>query len=212
MGKLAIAQKFFVDPNFGGALIPNRRNVFDSTLNLTGIAYLTAPRNIAPIISRMRFEAIDNLRVEWDLDYDTIAGRFSADNLFAGYTFGRTTVGLGHALLNAADESGGSASVIQTQLVQPFLYFGKPSDAGLSFGVSGSYNFTSASMQYGGVEAIYNWNCCGLQLGYRRIELGSSRDEPEWLWGFTLAGIGTAGDIHRSNSIFPTPAVLKLMY
>lgn len=207
-----IAQKFFIDPNFGGALIPNRRNVFDSTLDLTGIAYLTAPRNIAPIVSRLRFEAVDNLRVEWDLDYDTIAGRFSADNLFAGYSFGRTTVGLSHALLNAADESGSSASVIQTQLVQPFLYFGKPSDPGLSVGISGSYNFTSASMQYGGAEAIYNWNCCGLQVGYRRIELGSSRDEPEWLWGFTLAGIGTAGDIHRSNSIFPTPAVLKLMY
>jgi hypothetical protein len=35
----------------------------------------------------MRFEAIDRLRVEWDLDYDTIAGRLNSNNLFAGYSF-----------------------------------------------------------------------------------------------------------------------------
>ena len=68
-----IAQEYFIDPNFGGALIPGRRNVFDATLDLMAPTFLTSPRNIAPITSRMRFEAIDNLRVQWDLDYDTIA-------------------------------------------------------------------------------------------------------------------------------------------
>jgi LPS-assembly protein len=207
-----IGQKFFFDPTFGGALIPNRRNVFDATLDLTGVAYLTNPRNISPIISRIRFEAIDRLRIEWDLDYDTIAGRVSSNNLFAGYSWGRTTVGVGHALLNAADENGSSASVIQGQLIQPFIYFGKPSDPGLSIALNASYDMTHDALQYGGVEAIYNWNCCGINLGYRRFALGSLRDEGEWLWGFTLAGIGTAGDIHRTNSVFPQPDVLKRMY
>ena len=63
--------------------------------------FLTSPRNLAPITSRIRFEAIDNLRIQWDLAYDTIAGELAADNIFAGYSFGRTTLGLGHALLNA---------------------------------------------------------------------------------------------------------------
>ena len=207
-----IAQKFYIDPTFGGALIPNRRNVFDSTLDLTGVSFLTNPRNVAPITSRIRFEAIDHLRIEWDLDYDTKAGRMDANNLFAGYSWGRTTIGLGHALLNAADESGSSASVIQSQQVQPFLYFGKPSDVGLSVAMNASYDFTHDTLQYGGVEAVYNWNCCGLQAGYRRFELGSLRDEGEWLWGFTLSSIGTAGNIHHSTSVFPTPAALHLMY
>jgi LPS-assembly protein len=207
-----IAQKFFIDPTFGGALIPGRRNVFDSTLDLSGVAFLTSPRNIAPIISRLRFEAIDHLRVEWDLDYDTIAGRLSSDNLFAGYSWGRTTAGINTALLNAADENGSSASVIQSHLIQPFVYFGKPSDVGLSVALNSSYDLTNGALQYGGVEAIYNWNCCGINVGYRRFALGTLRDESEWLYGFTLSGIGTAGNIHRSNSVFPTPAALKLMY
>ncbi len=207
-----ISQKFFADPNFGGALIPNRRNVFDATLDMTGVAFLTSPRNVAPIVSRLRFDAIPNLRVEWDLDYDPRAGRIGADNLFAGYSWGRTTVGVGHALLNAVDESGSNASVIQSQIVQPFVYFGKPSQVGLSVAMNASYDFTHSTLQYGGVEAVYNWNCCGLEAGYRRFELGSLRDEGEWLWGFTLSSIGTAGNIHHSTSVFPTPAALNLMY
>jgi LPS-assembly protein len=211
-GSWQIAQKFFIDPTFGGALIPDRRNVFDSTLDMTGIAYLTSPRNIAPITSRFRFEAIDRLRIEWDLDYDTKAGRVGADNVIAGYSFGRTTLGLTHALLNAADESGSTASLIQSQQVQPFLYFGKPSDPGLSVALNASYDFTHDALQYGGVETIYNWNCCGLNVGYRRFALGSLRDESEWLWGFTLSGIGTAGNIRRSTSVFPTADALKRLY
>ena len=207
-----IAQKFFVDPTFGGALIPNQRNVFDSTLDLTGVAYLVTQRNISPIISRFRFEAIQNLRIEWDLDYDTKAGRLGSNNLFAGYSWGRTTVGIGHALLNAVDESGGSASIIQSQQIKPFLYFGKPSDVGLSVALSSNYDFTHGELQYGGVQAIYNWNCCGLNVGYRRFALGSLRNESEWLWGFTLSGIGTAGNIRRSTSVFPTTDVLKRLY
>jgi LPS-assembly protein len=207
-----IAQKFFANSDFSGALISGRRNIFDTTLDQTGVAFLTAPRNIAPVISRMRFEAIDRLRIEWDFDYDTIAGRMNANNLFAGYSWNRTTIGVGRALLNAADEAGSTASVIKSQQLTPFLYIGKPSDPGLSVGMNASYDFTHEALQYGGVEAIYNWNCCGLNVGYRRFALGSLRDESEWLWGFTLAGIGTAGDIHRSNSVFPTPEALNRAY
>jgi len=207
-----IEQKFYEDPTFGGALIPNRRNIFDSTLDMTGVAFLTSPRNIAPIISRVRFEAIDKLRVEWDIDYDSIAGRVGADNIFAGYSIGRTTFGLGQALLNAADESGSSASLIQSHQLQPFVYFGKPSSVGLNVAMNASYDFTHGELQYGGVEAIYNWNCCGLNVGYRRFALGSLRDESEWLWGFTLASIGSAGNIRRSTSVFPTAEVLKRLY
>ena len=50
-----ITQKYFFDPDFGGAIIPNHRNVFDTTLDLSGIAFLTAPRNLSPVVSRLRF-------------------------------------------------------------------------------------------------------------------------------------------------------------
>ena len=202
-----IAQKFYIDPNFGGALISDRRNVFDSTLDLTGIAFLTGPRNLAPVTSRMRFEAIDNLRVEWDLDYDAKSGRMDADNVFAGYSWGRTTAGVGHALLNAVDENGSAASTIQSQQLQPFLAIGRPSGAGFDFAANAGYDFVLGQLQYGGAQATYNWNCCGLTFGYRRFQLGSIRDETQYLYSFTLANFGSVGDIRRSNSVFRDPTL-----
>jgi LPS-assembly protein len=206
-----VAQEFFFDPSFGGALIPGRRNIFDSTLDLTGIAFLTGPRNLAPIISRLRFEAIDNLRIEWDLDFDPKSGRLESDNIFAGYSFGPTTVGVGHSMLNAVNEKNGAASTLQSQQVQPFLTIGKQSGSGFNFAANGGYDFVQQSIQYAGVQAVYNWDCCGLTFGYRRFQLGTvgttSRDETQWLYSFTLANFGSPGDIRRSNSVFRDPTL-----
>ena len=202
-----IAQKYFVDSNFGGAIIPNRRNVFDSTLDLSGVAFLTAARGLSPVTSRLRFEAIENLRVEWDLDYDPHSGRLESNNLFAGYSWGKTTVGIGHAMLNAVDENGSAASTIQSQQVQPFLSFGKQTGTGFNFAANAGYDFVLGQLQYGGVQAVYNWNCCGLTVGYRRFQLGTVRDETQYLYSFTLANFGSAGDIRRSNSIFRDPTL-----
>ncbi len=202
-----IAQKFYIDSDFGGALIPSRRNVFDATLDMTGIAFLTSSRNLAPITSRMRFEAIDNLRVQWDLDYDPKTGQFDADNLYAGYSHGRTTFGVGHALLNAVDESGAAASTIKSQLLQPFLTIGKPSGNGLNLAANGGYDYALNSLQFAGVQAVYNWNCCGLTFGYRRFNLGTIRNETQWLYSFTLANFGSVGDIRHTNTVFRDPSL-----
>jgi LPS-assembly protein len=197
-----IAQKYFLNPTFGGAIIPGRRNVFDSTLDLTGIAFLTGARNLSPLVSRMRFEAVKNLRIEWDMDYDPRAGRLDADNLFAGYSRGRATFGLGHSLLNAVDEKGSTAALTQSQQLQPFLEIGSPNAGGFNVAANGGYDFVNKALQYAGVQTVYNWNCCGVSLGYRRYALGSVRDETQYLYGFTLANFGSVGDIRRSNTVF----------
>jgi LPS-assembly protein len=202
-----IAQKLYIDPNFGGALLAGRRNVFDSTLDLSAIAFLTGARNLSPVTSRVRFEAIDNLRIQWDLDYDPKAGRMSADNVFAGYSWGRTTVGVGHALLNAVDESQNAAAIIKSQQMEPFLSIGKPSGKGFNLAANGGYDFTHSELQYAGAQAVYNWDCCGLTIGYRRFSLGSVRDETQYLWSFTLANFGSVGDVRRSNSAFRDPTL-----
>ena len=202
-----ITQKYFLNSNFGGAIIPDRRNVFDSTLDLSGVSFLTAPRSLSPVISRLRFEAINNLRIEWDLDYDPRGGRLGADNVYAGYSFGRTTIGLGHSLLNAVDEKGIAATLIQSNQLQPFLYIGKPNGGGFNLAANGGYDFVQSQLQYAGIQAVYNWNCCGLSLGYRRFALGSVRDETQYLYSFTLANFGSVGDIRRSNTVFHDPSM-----
>ena len=202
-----ITQKYFLNPTFGGAIIPDRRNVFDTTLDLTGIAFLTDARNLSPLVSRLRFEAVNNLRIEWDMDYDPRGGRLDRNNVFAGYSLGRTTVGLGHSLLNAVDEKGSAAALIQSQQLQPFLEIGKPNAVGFNLAANGGYDFVNRALQYAGVQTVYNWNCCGLSLGYRRFALGSVRDETQYLYSFTLANFGSVGDIRRSNTVFHDPSL-----
>lgn len=200
-----IAQKYFLNPTFGGAIIPGRRNVFDTTLDLTGISFLTNPRNLSPLVSRMRFEAVKNLRIEWDMDYDPRSGRLDADDVFAGYSLGPATFGVGHSLLNAVDEKGSAASLTQSQQLQPFLEIGKPNAEGFNLAANGGYDFVNRALQYAGVQAVYNWNCCGLSLGYRRFAFGSIRDETQYLYSFTLANFGSVGDIRRSTTVFHDP-------
>jgi LPS-assembly protein len=207
-----IKQDFYINPSFGGALISGRRNVFASTLDFSPIAFLTAPRNLSPVVSRLRFNAIPNLRAEWDLDYDPRLGQLDADNLYAGYTFGRTTIGVTHSLLNAVDENTGTSSTtLKSQLLHPSLSIGRPSGAGFNLAVNGGYDFVLHQVQYAGVQSVYNWNCCGITLGYRRFELGTAttaaRDETQWLYGFTFANFGAVGDLRRNNSVFPDPTL-----
>jgi LPS-assembly protein len=202
-----IAQKYYFDSNFGGALIPGRRNVFSSTLDFTGISFLTAPRNLSPIISRMRFEAIDNLRIEWDLDYDPKTGQLAADNVFAGYSWGVTTVGLGHSMLNAVGEQGSASSLIQSQQLEPFIEIGKQARTGFNLAANGGYDFVNGVLQYAGVQAVYNWDCCGLTVGYRRFDLGSIRNETQYLYSFTLASFGAGGNVRHANSVFRDPTL-----
>ncbi|MGC9159327.1 MAG: LPS-assembly protein LptD [Terracidiphilus sp.] len=201
-----VAQKYYFDSTFGGALMTDRRNVFDSTLDLSGVAFLTSPRNLSPVISRLRFEAIHNLRIQWDLDYDPKAGRMDADNIYAGYSRGRTTVGVVHALLNAVDGNGSAVTITQSQQLQPFLVYGKPSGAGFNLAANTGYDFAQGQLQYAAVQAVYNWNCCGLSIGYRRFELGLVRNETQYLYSLTLANFGSVGDIRHANSAFPDPS------
>lgn len=202
-----LAQRYYLNPNFGGALIPGRRNVFSSTLDLTGVSFLTEPRYLSPLLSRMRFEAVPDLRIEWDLDYDPKLGRIGASNVFAGYSRGITTVGLGHAVLNAVDEHGTAATLLQSQQLEPFLEIGKQNRGGFNLAANGGYDFVHGQLQYGGIQAVYNWDCCGLTVGYRRFALGSLRDETQYLYSFTIANFGSVGDIRRSNTVFRDPNV-----
>jgi LPS-assembly protein len=59
-----------------------------------------------------------------------------------------------------------------------------------------------ALLQYAALQASYNWNCCGLAIEYRKLELGSVRNEGTYRFSFTLANIGAAGNLRRAERLF----------
>ena len=98
-------------PTFGGALVPGQRNVFATTEDLTGIAFITEPRHLSPLVSRLRVASGSRTDTEWDLDYDFQLNRVNASTLLVNYNAGPFTFGGGDAFLQ----------IPQTNAVQPGL-------------------------------------------------------------------------------------------
>ena len=65
-----LAQKRYFDPTFGGALLAGQPNIFTSTADVTGIAFLTGPRSYSPVVSTLRISPINGLGIRWQADYD----------------------------------------------------------------------------------------------------------------------------------------------
>jgi LPS-assembly protein len=200
-----LAQKYFLDPTFGEALVPGRRNVLTSTEDLTGIAFLTKPRHLSPLISRLRASKSTRSDLEWDFDYDFQAGRVTTSTALFNHHFGMFTVGAGNAFLHVSTGISASSPI---PLAQKFNQF----RAVIGYGSAGKLGFSGAAnlgfdahlnqLQYGSAQVAYNWDCCGLNIEYRRFALGSVRNENQFRFTFALANVGAFGNLRRSERLF----------
>jgi LPS-assembly protein len=203
-----LTQKYFFDQNFGGAVLDGRRNIFDTTLNLSGVAFLTEPRAISPLVSRLRMRTSANLDLEWDFDLDTGAKKFTSNNLLLDVHQGNLFGGLSYARLNAPGRffsEGVTSSVSYFNQLRLLFGYGSPTKPGLGVAANVGLNLnTSASalIQYEAVEGSYNWNCCGFSVEVRKYELGVVPSDLQEKFSITLLNIGTAGDLKRSISLF----------
>ena len=211
-----LTQRYFFDPTFGNAVISGRRNIFDSTLNLSGVAFLTEPRDISPLISRMRFRTSGHTDVEWDFDYDTGAKKYTSSNIFLDARKGRLFGGVSYALLNApgrsyTEEIDTSNNDQETPILSTTSNFkqmrilggfGDPNRPGLAVAANAGLDLILDQFQYAAIQTNYNWNCCGLSVEYRKYELGSVRNENAYRFNFTLANIGSAGNLRRAERLF----------
>jgi LPS-assembly protein len=200
-----LAAKYFFDPYFGGAASPFRRNVLASTLDLTGVAFLNGPRNTSPLISRFKVRTSEHSDLEWDADYDFKTGRMDASNVFADYRRDSIFGSLGYSslqALNASFTSNLASQVTKYNLLRLLVGYGAPTKRGLSAAANAGYDFIQNALQYGGIQSSYNWDCCGLSVEYRRLALGSVRNENQYSFNFTLAGVGAAGNLKHSERIF----------
>jgi LPS-assembly protein len=200
-----VAQKYFFDATFGGAVVNGRRNILATTLDFSGIAFLTEPRNISPLLSRLRVRTSEKTDVEWDFDYDTGAKKFTANNIYADVHQGDVVAGVSYARLNAPGRSyvaGVASSVADFSQMQVKLGLERQNKAGLSVATNAGIDLDLGTVQYGAIQTSYNWDCCGVSVEYRKYELGSARNENVYRFNFTLANIGSAGNIRHSEQVF----------
>jgi len=198
-----IAQKYFLDPEFGGALVNGRRNVLTTTSDFTGIAFLTEPQHLSPLISRLRVQTSSQADAEWDLDYDFKKGRFNASTVLVNYHVGPYTFGGGDAFVQSLPGLTGSNATQQDFNQFRVLFgYGHPSKPGFSGATNFGFDANIGFLQYATAQTTYNWNCCGVTFEYRRFALGSVRNENQFRFSFTLANIGSFGNLRKQERLY----------
>jgi LPS-assembly protein len=199
-----LAQKYFFDPTFGGALIPGQPNVFATTIDLSGFAFLTAARRLSPLISRLRVETSSRTDVEWDLDYDFQSGRVNNTTALLNYRIGLFTIGGGNAFLRTLGQTLPLVPIAGPSFNQfrALLGYGQANKRGFSAATNLGFDGGLGSLQYSSVQASYNWDCCGASVEYRRFNLGTVRDENQLRFTFALANVGSFGNLRRQERLY----------
>jgi len=200
-----LVQKYFFNETFGGALVPGHRNVFTTTEELTGIAFLTDYRRFSPLVSRLRLRTARNTDIEWHLDYDTKRGRINASTALVSQHIGDFFIGGSHAFLQAPGETLVSNQIIAPTEFNQFRWlvgYGNPNRQGLSAAANIGFDVSNRFLQYSAVQTSYNWDCCGFSFEYRRLALGSVRNENQFRFALSLTNLGTFGTLRRQERLF----------
>jgi LPS-assembly protein len=200
-----LKQKYFLDPTFGGALISGQRNVFTTTADLTGIAFVTQARHLSPLVSRFRVETSSRTDAEWDMDYDFQANTTNASTILANYHIGQITVGGGDALLQipkSKTSPSGSAAAVRFNQFRAALGYGRATKRGFSGASSFGFDAESKILQFVSAQTTYNWDCCGMTMEYRSYSVANVRNENLFRFTFTLANIGGFGSLRRQERLY----------
>jgi LPS-assembly protein len=201
-----LGQKYFFDSKFGGALVVGQRNVLETSAAFTGIAFLSDQRRWSPLISRLRVQTSTRSEAEWNLDYDFKKKRITSSEAIVNYHFGNVTVGGSDNYLNTPSvisETTNQAQLSQFHQFRVLLGYGSLSKRGFSAMSNLGFDANAVFLQYGSLQSTYNWDCCGVSLGYRRFALFSvKRVENEYFFQFNLANIASFGNLRRQERLF----------
>ncbi len=199
-----LEQKYFLDPTFGGALIPGHRNVFLTTAQLTPFAFESLARPFSPISSIVRVSPWANFEGEWRLDVgpsgsiraSAFSGDFHVGSVFfdGSHFLVRAPTGLNPKLL-----PGGQKSFDQFRFSTGY---GARNQRGLSVGLATAYDLERGVLQYGAIESSYNWDCCGISFEYRRFSLLNIKRGPEYFFSFNLANVASFGNLRTGERLF----------
>lgn len=208
----SIAEKHYFDPTFGGAIVNGQRNVFQALDSISPFAFAFGPRNWSPIMSDFKIAPGSTYDLEQILQYDpqnqrlvTIGTLIKAKpyrEFFGTIAFFRLDDN--PTLSDLASMPPGQTPFQQplSNQIRALVGYGSENRKGFNFTGGVGYDFANKTLQNQIVQVSYNGSCCGLALEYRRINLGQVRTENQFRVAFTVANIGTFGNLRHREKIF----------
>jgi LPS-assembly protein len=201
-----VAQKYFFDPTFGGALVPGQRNVFQTLDALTPFAFADAPRNFSPIVSDVTVDPGKRYDTQFIVNYDPSRHRLTAiGTLLKLKPWRESFVTLAHFSttnlpLNPMPPPPNFEQ--RSNQVRALAGYGDLTRPGWNFTYGTSFDFTRQEFQNQIAEFSYNTSCCGIGFEYRKFSFGTIRNENQYLLVFRIANLGSVGNLRRQEKIF----------
>ncbi len=193
-----VAQKYYLDETFGGALVTGRRNVFQALYSITPFAFADQPRHFSPIVSDLKVTPGGRYDAQFRLDYDTTRSKITAvGTLVKVRPYRESFVTLAHFATRAED-------VLQplSNQIRALVGYGDITRQGFNFAVGLSYDVNREFFQNNVVQVSYNGSCCGIGFEFRRLALGPVRSDNRFRVSLMIANIGAFGTVRRQEKIF----------
>jgi len=187
--------KRYLDPTFGGAVIPGQTNVLMSTVDITGIPFLDQARRQSPVVSVLRYQS--NMNVEWRADYDPVQHGIIDSGISVDKRVKQVYVSLGDYLL----KSNPLLNAPGSNQFRGQVTYGGDNRRGWNYGFSAFYDYRLGVLQYAQSQVTYNTDCCGFSVQYRRFSFGE-RNENQFRVAFAVSNIGSVGTLRKQDRIF----------
>ena len=193
-----VVQKYYFDRTFGGAIVDGERNVLQALNSITPFAFATGARTWSPIVSDFKITPGGKYDAEQIIEYDPQLNKIVAEGTLVKvkpYSEFFATV----AHFHIQDDP-----ILQplSNQIRALIGYGSFNRKGFNFTGGVSYDIQNGALQNQIAQVTYNGSCCGLSFEYRRIALGQVRTENQFRVAFTIANIGTFGNLRRQERIF----------
>jgi LPS-assembly protein len=193
-----IVQKHYFDSTFGGALVPGQRNVFEALDSVTPFAFASTARNWSPIVSDVKLTPGGLYDAEQILEYDPQLQKMTTiGTLFKLKPYDKFSFTIAHFRLQGDP-------IIQplSQQIRAIVGYGDITQKGLNVSGGLSYDILNGESESEFAQVGYNGGCCGLSVEYRRINLGTIRNENQFRVALILANLGSFGNLRRQERIY----------
>jgi LPS-assembly protein len=190
-----VAQVAYFRPDFGGAIKPDTRNVFNPLLGLTGFSFADGPRKFSPIVSSLQLSPTPVNTLGVQVDYDTQLQKMRSTGVVAGLR--KRMWGSAISYVYTAETSFQAAN----NQLHGSLSYGNGLNRGLSFATAIAYDMQEHVFQGATIRLGYNTECYGLSFEITEYNLGA-RQEHKWRLAFTLKNIGTFGNMRPQDRVF----------
>src|SRR5487761_243977 len=201
-----LKQKYYFDPAFGGAFVPGARNVFQALDSLTPFAFADSLHRLSPIISDLRIEPGRRFDTQFRVDFDPERRRLSAiGTLLKIRPYRESFLTLASfSTINVPPVSSANPGIFlpRSNQVRALVGYGDLNRRGWNTALGFSYDVSQSRFQNQIVQLSYNGSCCGIGFEYRRLALGSVRNENQFRIVFLIANLGSFGNLRRQENIF----------